>query len=53
MSTTGIYDFCDPDNICVYVVMFAEYEFCIITFVSKSLAGSYASNCIESMINYP
>ena len=32
--------------------MFIEYGFCIITFVSKSLAWGYAFNCIRPMLNF-
>ena len=32
--------------------MFIEYGFCIVTFVSKSLAGGYASSYIRPMLNF-
>ena len=35
-----------------YVVIFIDYGFCIITFVSKFLAGGYAFSCIRPMLNF-
>ena len=39
-------------NIHVYVVMFIGYGFCMVTFMSKSLAGGNAFSCIKSMLNF-
>ena len=52
ISITQIYDHCGPYNIHAYVVMFIESGFCIVTFVSKSLAGGHAFSCIRPMLNF-
>ena len=46
------YDLCDHHNIHVYVVMFIDYGFCMVIFVTKFLVEGYAFSYIRPMLNF-